>query len=668
MLSSMKSLIIRAALVGLPLWLPFVLSGADYRSTYLAAARYESGGDVLPLRQIEQWVSQSPGNEALRIETENGLVELLRGDATFEARRFACQQLAVIGREACVPALAAMLDSSETVGIACLALTGNPSPRASAVLRRRLERASGLDQAQIAHALGVRQDGRAVAALSRLARSGTPAVAEAAVIALGQIGTGPAQETLAGLRRGGAASLHRAVADASLQVADQLLARGNRRAAANLYTELMATGQPDDIRRGALGGLLRLDPDGGEERMLRVLSGRDETLKPVAIAALPELQRQNASEKFALTLPGLAPFDQILLVQALSQRGDAAARTAVRGQLRNPNAEVRLAAIQAEGADGNSDSVPALAHALLEFNAPADQRAIELALSRLPGGNDVDRALAAQLRNRMAGPKTPFLAALVRRAHPESLRLFLAEAASPDPATAKLAFQGLSRVAGPDDLAPVLKALGGLRADGVLEDAQAAVGQVLRRAVTPARASAAVRDALKAAPGFEGQQRFLPLLAGCPDAEGLALVETAAKASDAPTRNLGLRTLADWPEISAWTPLAAAYGEAASETERILALRGLARLLGEQNAKPDAQLIARYRDLFASAKGDSDRKLVLGALAACAHPDALTLAVEQLASPGVRAEATFAVKNIASLIKAQHPQAAEAALQKLREN
>ncbi|MCZ7639008.1 MAG: hypothetical protein M5U12_24920 [Verrucomicrobia bacterium] len=192
------------------------------------------------------------------------------------------------------------------------------------------------------------------------------------------------------------------------------------------------------------------------------------------------------------------------------------------------------------------------------------------------------------------------------------------------------------------------------------------MGQVLRRAAAPARASAAVRDALKAASGFEGQQRFLPLLAGCPDADGLALVEAAAKASDAPTRSLGLRTLADWPEISAWTPLAAAYAEAASETERILALRGLARLLGEQNAKPDAQLIGRYRDLFASAKSDSDRKLVLGALAACAHPDALALAVEQLASPGVRAEATLAVKNIASLIKAQHPQAAEAALQKLR--
>jgi hypothetical protein len=305
---------------------------------------------------------------------------------------------------------------------------------------------------------------------------------------------------------------------------------------------------------------------------------------------------------------------------------------------------------------------------LQQFPAPADQRAIELALSRLPGGPDVDRALAAQVRNRMAGPKAPFLAALVRRANPESLRIFLAEATSPDPTMAKLAFQGLSRVAGPQDLDAVLKALGSLSADTVLEDAQASVGQVLRRAATPAEAAAAVRRATDAVPGAPGAQRFLPLLVVCPDAEGLARVEAAARATDPDLRDLGWRTLADWPDIAAWTPLSALYTQAPTETERVLALRGLARLLAEQNPHPDAQLLARYRGLLASAKGDSDRKLILGALAGCGHPDALALAVEQLAHPGVRAEATFAVKKIAETIKAEHSQAAEAALQKLQGN
>jgi hypothetical protein len=96
-----------------------------------------------------------------------------------------------------------------------------------------------------------------------------------------------------------------------------------------------------------------------------------------------------------------------------------------------------------------------------------------------------------------------------------------------------------------------------------------------------------------------------------------------------------------------------------------VALRGLARLLGEQNAKPDDRLIARYRDLFATLKSDNDRRLLLGALGGCAHPDALSLAVSMLTHTSVRAEAEAAIKKIAVAVKPQYPQAAEAALKQL---
>jgi hypothetical protein len=126
------------------------------------------------------------------------------------------------------------------------------------------------------------------------------------------------------------------------------------------------------------------------------------------------------------------------------------------------------------------------------------------------------------------------------------------------------------------------------------------------------------------------------------------------------------RTLAAWPDASAWSALADLYQQASSESERVVALRGLARLLGEQNARPDSRLISRYRDLLAGAKDDKDRKLILGALAGCADPDALALAVDQLGNAGVRAEAELAVRKIAEAIKGRHPQDAQTALEKLK--
>lgn len=631
-----------------------------------ALMHYESGADATPLRQYEQLVAQSVNDAALRKSVEADLVRVLAGDSTFEAKRFACLNLAVIGTEASVPALAALLKPDETVGIACAALAQNPSPKATAELRKALGSTKGRAQAQVAHALGVRQDTKAVAQLNKLASGSDLDAAEAAIIALGKIGTSGAQKTLAKLRQECPEALSRAVTEASLSLAETLAVKGSPRIAAGIYTELLAPTRPADIRRGAFGGLVRLDRDGGEKRIVETLQGSDAALKPVAIAAVPGLQSPGASKAFAAVLPKLEPDNQFLLVQALAARGDADARDAVVAQLTMRHELVRHGLMSALGSIGDASTVPVLAQATLTAKDASELKAIELALASLKGGEAVDQALAAQLRNRMAGPKAPILAAMVHRASPASVPLFLAETASSDPAMVRLAFQGLSRAASAGDLPAVLKALGSLRAETALDDAQASVGQLLRRVGTPAGNAAAVRDALKAAPGAAGSRAYLPLLAMCPDAEGLAVVQASASSSDAATRDIGLRTLADWPDAAAWDPLFAAYEKATVETERVLALRGLARLLGEENARPDAQLIARYRALLAGAKGDNDRKLVLGPLAGCAHPDALKLAVEQLAQPGVRAEAAQAVKTIAEAIKPQHPQEAAEALKELQ--
>jgi hypothetical protein len=246
------------------------------------------------------------------------------------------------------------------------------------------------------------------------------------------------------------------------------------------------------------------------------------------------------------------------------------------------------------------------------------------------------------------------------------MRLFVAEAASSDAAMAKLAFQGLSRVAKADDVPVLLKALAGLRATSVREEAEASVGQVLDRAGDPSKASAAVRETMAQAQTVEARCSLLRLLNECPDAAALAAVRLALGDPDAQVKEAARRTLADWPNASAWDALVGVYRQAGSEAERVVALRGLARLLGEQNARPDAQLVGRYRDLLAGARGDDDRKLVLGPLAGCADPDALLLAVDQLGNAGVRAEAELAVKKIAEAIKEKHPQAALSALEKLK--
>jgi hypothetical protein len=124
--------------------------------------------------------------------------------------------------------------------------------------------------------------------------------------------------------------------------------------------------------------------------------------------------------------------------------------------------------------------------------------------------------------------------------------------------------------------------------------------------------------------------------------------------------------LAEWPNASAWDVLIGIYTQGSSEALRGLALRGLVRLAGDENTRPDSKLIDRYRQLLADARGDADLRLILGTLGGAAHPDALELALPLCANAGVRAEAEVAVQKIAESIKAQHPQAALEALQRIQ--
>src|SRR5262249_4466017 len=116
---------------------------------------------------------------------------------------------------------------------------------------------------------------------------------------------------------------------------------------------------------------------------------------------------------------------------------------------------------------------------------------------------------------------------------------------------------------------------------------------------------------------------------------------------------------------SAWDALFGVYQNPDNEKIRGIALSGLVRLAGEENPHADQRLLERYQQLLSNAHGEGETKLILGALGGVARPGALPLAIPFLSDSSGRAEAQVAVKRIAAGIKAQHPQEAAEALQRL---
>ncbi|MBI4626396.1 MAG: hypothetical protein HY736_24655 [Verrucomicrobia bacterium] len=207
------------------------LQAADLDPIFAEAAKYESGMNPGPLRQIERRVRDAAGQPARRAELEAAVARLLPPPATFEARRFACQLLAIIGTDASLPAIAELLKNDETIGIAGLALGAQRSAKAIETLRNALPAARGQARLQLIGALGNHQDALSVENLASLARNGDAATANTAIVALGKIGTVPAREIIATLRQGANPALAGAIAEATLNVAGQLAAAGDPKAA-----------------------------------------------------------------------------------------------------------------------------------------------------------------------------------------------------------------------------------------------------------------------------------------------------------------------------------------------------------------------------------------------------------------------------------------------------
>jgi HEAT repeat protein len=528
-----------------------------------------------------------------------------------------------------------------------------------------LHGAEGDARLQIINTLGNRQDPLAVSLLAELSRHDEVATAEAAIVALGRIGDSNVVDALSTLRREDRQEVAHALDEASLYCAEALVAAGNRRGASQLYEELLTSAQSRAARRGSFHALISLDEDRGQQRILDMLRSDDASLKPLAIARIIDLSGADVSQKFGAEMPRLAPDDQVLLIEALAARGDPDAIGIIAAQAKAGDASVRTAAVQALGQHGDATSVPALASALADASGAVERQAVERALVTLRGGTTTDAAIIQALKSEADKSKPSLMNALALRRSRLAVPALLEETQSSVPAVARAAFQALGPLVVAKDLEPLLDALTRLKAEAASANAEIAVSRALAQLDDKVAGSKLLRERLESTTDLATRLSLMRLLPNVPDTAALEVLAEASEADNAEVADTALRALADWPDQDAWDLLEAMYRRSDAESYRVLALRALVRLARETTRHPDDAVILRYRSLFEGAKSDNDRKLILGVLAGVAHPAALEMAVSQLESPGVRAEAALTVRTLAEALKEEHPEAARAALQRL---
>jgi Domain of Unknown Function (DUF1080) len=171
------------------------------------------------------------------------LVALLQGDAEIQIKARACQQLAITGTAAAVPALQGLLGHEKLGDYARCALENIPGTEAATALRNALPALKGKELAGAVNSLGVLRDKNAVPALIKLADDKS----SGALAALGLIADEAALTEIRRLLSGPDA----AAAVAGLAAARVLHQDSKSDGAKSLLAEIAAAKVPDHLVQAA---------------------------------------------------------------------------------------------------------------------------------------------------------------------------------------------------------------------------------------------------------------------------------------------------------------------------------------------------------------------------------------------------------------------------------
>jgi len=592
---------------------------------------------------IDAHILATRGNRELRGAIERELIRIVESDAAFAAKQAACRRLLIVGSDASVPALSKLLASKDhkLVEAACLALSGRPTPKVTAALRKALDGATGRrGPAAIITLLGDMRDAGAVERLARMTRSKERIVSDAAADALGKIASDDAVAALKKLLSDGDEASRTAAAAALLQAAGQLAARDNAAGAVAICKLLGAANTADYIRRGAFAGRLRWGRTDAVDELIAALKGNDRAIKATAISLIPSIPGKGVTSRAAGQLGELAPEYRRLLVRAIGRRGGSDALGVLLKATADSDTAVRVAAIQFIGRLGDKTALEVL-FKLLGDKKPELRKAAQGAL-RIISGDGIETAILAKMMLTRGQVSADLIRILVERRCGAVLPAALEVARRSDVVAGKQAIRGLRIMGGRRELPDMIKLLDAPACANLRGDLENAIAHVARRPGGPET----VLDALKNSDRAETRTSLITVLGKLGDRRGYAAVKAACRDTDKAVKDAAIRALVAWPDPAAADDVLRIAENADCGKWRILALRGYIRLIALDRKRPVGRTLDMYeKALKLSARAD-EKKLILAGLASVPHKRSLEMIEPLKSDPKLAKEVKLAEAKI----------------------
>jgi len=217
---------------------------------------YDFGDSRQPLTEISDEIRKAYGKPEELKKFEAALDDVLKSDAKYAGKQYACRELSIIGTDQSVPVLAGMLTNQEYSDMARYALERIPGEAVNKALLAALPTAQGKAKIGIVNSLGERGCVAATGEVAKCAEGSDKMLCGAAISALGKIGSADAVKALDKTLESAPDNQKTLVYDALLKAAEKMMSKGERPAALRIYRNLNKEGVPQLVRTAALKGMV----------------------------------------------------------------------------------------------------------------------------------------------------------------------------------------------------------------------------------------------------------------------------------------------------------------------------------------------------------------------------------------------------------------------------
>ncbi len=580
-------------------------------------------------------------------EKQRQLIGVLQSDAPPAEKAITCKHLAIYGTKAAVPALAPLLADKDLASWARIALEAIPDPAAGDALRAAMGKLTGRLLIGVINSIAVRRDARAVDQLAGKLKDADAPVASAAAEALGRIGGDPAAKALDRRLPGAPTGVRSAVAYGCVLCAERYLAEGKADQAVKLYDTVRKADVPTQRVLEATRGAILARGAAGVPLLVEHLRSADKELFGIALRTARELACPQATDALVTELRRAAPNQQVCLLLALADRGDAKVLPTVIESAKGGQTHVRIAAIGVLERLGNASCVPVLLEAALASDADL-ATAANGALRRLPGGG-VDADILDRLAKASGKTRRLLIEVAARRQIVEALPTMVRCAEDADADVRGAAVAAIGTTGGNEhvaDLVRILQKTPDAKEQTGIEKALMALG---------GRGGAAcVKPLMPLAGSNKPALRVIGIhalaCAGGPNA--LAALKAAIDDKDGTVQDEAVRTLSAWPnrwpkDPGVTEPLLALAKSGKKAAHRVLALRGFLQYVQGAKQLKDDDKLAKVRQVLPLITRRDEKRLVISVLRNIRAAGALEVLVTYAADPAVAEEACSGIVNLA---------------------